>query len=35
MTGRVARVAMFEEVELDLVPKTVYDVDRKFFEEFI
>jgi restriction system protein len=27
-------VAMFEELELGLVPKTVYDVDRKFFEEF-
>jgi restriction system protein len=28
-------VAMFEELELGLNPKTVYDVDRKFFEEFI
>ena len=27
-------VAMFEELELGLVPKTVYEVDRKFFEEF-
>lgn len=28
-------VAMFEELELGLIPKTVYDVDRKFFEEFM
>ena len=27
-------VMMFEELELGLTPKTVYDVDRKFFEEF-
>lgn len=27
-------VTMFEELELGLTPKTVYDVDRKFFEEF-
>lgn len=27
-------VAMFEELELGLIPRTVYDVDRKFFEEF-
>ena len=27
-------VTMFEELELGLVPRTVYDVDRKFFEEF-
>lgn len=27
-------VSMFEELELGLNPKTVYDVDRKFFEEF-
>jgi restriction system protein len=27
-------VTMFEELELGLIPKTVYDVDRKFFEEF-
>jgi len=28
-------VAMFETLELGLVPRTVYDVDRKFFEEFM
>lgn len=28
-------VIMFEELELGLTPKTVYDVDRKFFEEFL
>lgn len=28
-------VIMFEELELGLVPKTVYDIDRKFFEEFM
>ncbi len=27
-------VTMFEELELGLAPRTVYDVDRKFFEEF-
>lgn len=27
-------VIMLEELELGLVPRTVYDVDRKFFEEF-
>lgn len=27
-------VTMFEELELGLTPKTVYDIDRKFFEEF-
>jgi restriction system protein len=28
-------VTMFEELELGLNPKTVYDVDSKFFEEFM
>lgn len=28
-------IEMFEELELGLLPKTVYDVDRKFFEEFM
>jgi len=28
-------VIMFEELELGLTPKTVYDVNRKFFEEFM
>lgn len=27
-------VMMFEKLELGLTPKTVYEVDRKFFEEF-
>ena len=27
-------VTMFEELELGLAPRTVFDVDRKFFEEF-
>jgi restriction system protein len=27
-------VAMFEELELGLMPKKIYEVDRKFFEEF-
>jgi restriction system protein len=28
-------VKMFEELELGLVPKTTYDIDHEFFEEFI
>lgn len=28
-------VTMFEELELGLVPKTVYDIDQKFFDEFV
>lgn len=28
-------VAMFEELELGLIPKKVYDIDREFFEEFM
>ena len=28
-------VIMFEELELGLTPKTIYDVNRKFFEEFM
>lgn len=28
-------VTMFEELELGLLPKTVYDIDQKFFEEFL
>jgi hypothetical protein len=27
-------VTMFEELQLGLTPKTVYDVDREFFKEF-
>ena len=27
-------VQMFEKVPLGLIPKTAYDVDEKFFEEF-
>ncbi|HSN77551.1 MAG TPA: restriction endonuclease [Anaerolineae bacterium] len=27
-------VTMFEELELGLIPKTVYDIDPKFFDEF-
>jgi restriction system protein len=27
-------VAMFEKLELGLKPKTVFDVDETFFEEF-
>lgn len=28
-------VTMFEELELGLIPKTVYDIDQKFFDEFV
>lgn len=28
-------VTMFEELELGLIPRTVYDIDQKFFEEFL
>jgi restriction system protein len=27
-------VAMFEDLELGMVPKTTYEIDAKFFEEF-
>jgi restriction system protein len=28
-------LAMFEKLELGLKPKTVYEVDREFFNEFL